>query len=186
MSDVLQWHLEGWNLLHIQHKLLLLGSAVVLKAVWCFNGLDDNYWSCQPHTTKSDLNLKRFHPIFSARTLLTRCLYCLTSSKIKRWWRPLHCTSWEGWSWTHVFTKNVNILLTSILILIILHIYSASFINKQIIQRKHSRGDWLWKPTNIKVENNHAHVSAVCRLCWKLPDRAQFFVFSGAPNDCYL
>ena len=49
--------------MHIQHKLLLLGS-VVLKAVWCFNGLDDNYRSCQQHTTNSELNLKRFHPHF--------------------------------------------------------------------------------------------------------------------------
>ena len=34
-----------------------------------------------------------------------------------------------------------------------------------------SRGDWLGKSANIKVKNN----DAVCRLCWKLPDRAQSF-----------
>ena len=33
-----------------------------------------------------------------------------------------------------------------------------------------SRGDWLGKPANIKVENN----SAVA-LCWKLPDHAFFY-----------
>ena len=33
------------------------------------------------------------------------------------------------------------------------------------------RGDWLGNPAKIKDENK------CCRLCWKLPDRAQSFVF---------
>ena len=75
------------------------------------------------HASSVRLNLKFnltcFHPLFSVRTLLTRYLYCLTSSKMKKWWRPLHCTSWEDWNWTHVFTKNVNMLLTSMLFLLL-------------------------------------------------------------------
>ena len=35
-----------------------------------------------------------------------------------------------------------------------------------------SRGDWLGKSANIKVESN-----GVVVLCWKLSDRAQSFVF---------
>ena len=34
-----------------------------------------------------------------------------------------------------------------------------------------STGDWLENPAKIKDENK------CCRLCWKLPDRAQSFVF---------
>ena len=41
---------------------------------------------------------------------------------------------------------------------------------------KVSRGDWLGKPANIKVENNGA-----VGLCWKLPDRAQSFAYCWQP-----
>ena len=37
---------------------------------------------------------------------------------------------------------------------------------------EHSRGDWLGKPANIKVENNGAVVYVGAR-----PDRAKSFVF---------
>ena len=36
-----------------------------------------------------------------------------------------------------------------------------------------SSGDWLGKPANIKI----GWKQQCCTLCWKLPNRAQFFVF---------
>ena len=44
-----------------------------------------------------------------------------------------------------------------------------------------SRGDWLGKPANIKVGKQRC-----CRLCWKLPDCAQSFVFCSQINAMFL